>query len=382
MMGHTYDAAILGAGVAGISMAGALADRGWNTVLIDKQTFPRHKVCGEFLSPESLKFLVDFRLDQLVRSLHPSEMDRVRLTSADGVSLETPLPGTALGVSRYVLDNALLQHAQKKKVVVQTGVKVTGVFPWERGYRINVRHKHGQETIEARAVIGAWGRSAQSALRSNLRSTSHKSFIGIKSHFEGMKAEPVVELYFFPGGYLGISPIEGDYFNVSALLTRSAFYDAGKTVLGAIEKAAYLNLKLGQRLADGKSILGTQAAVATVEPSRKQVAWDLVPHIGDAAAVIPPLCGDGMAMALCSSDLCARLAHRFLRGELSLIEWRQQYTTALHREFSRPLWWGGFVEHLLRNPEMSSLLFRLGRFMPGLAYRIVQATRLRGSDVW
>lgn len=192
--------------------------------------------------------------------------------------------------------------------------------------------------------------------------------------------EPVVELYFFPGGYLGVSPVEGNRINVAALLTRTAFHDAGKTVLKAIDSAARLNPALAERLANRRPVPGTQVAVASVSPSRKQVAWGLVPHIGDVAAVIPPLCGDGMAMALRTAELCASFAHRFLCGELSIDEWRKHYSTTLRREFSNPLRWGSLFQLLLGSSTISPLLFRLGQLAPGLAYRMVQVTRLKGSD--
>lgn len=379
MIRHTYDVAIIGAGVAGASMAGALADRGWKTVLIDKSALPRHKVCGEFLSPESREYLTGLGLYTLLKSLGPRELKRVSLTSSDGFSLEIPLPGTALGISRYTFDNALLQHAQMTGTTVCTGMKVTRVHTQEQQYRVEVRDKYGHHTITARAVIGAWGRAPSFRLKNSSRPQSQQPWIGIKAHFEGVETQPAVELYFFPGGYLGVSPVEDNRTNVSALLPRKLFQSSGKSVLGAIKTIIRLNPRLARRLANAIPIPGTETAVVTLQPSWKPVAWGVVPHIGDAAAVIPPLCGDGMAMALRSAELCMGLTDRFLRGEISLGDWCLQYTSMLHREFAYPLRWGNVAENLLTNAPLSSLLFRLGKFSPKLANRIVRETRLGGS---
>jgi choline dehydrogenase-like flavoprotein len=89
------DVAVLGAGMAGSSVAKALADKGWDTLLIDRRPFPRHKVCGEFLSPESRTALQALGLWETVESLGPSPIERVRLVFESGPPLEIPLPGTA-----------------------------------------------------------------------------------------------------------------------------------------------------------------------------------------------------------------------------------------------------------------------------------------------
>lgn len=377
---YHYDAVIVGAGVAGLSMTTALADEGWKVALIDKNRFPRHKVCGEFLSPESRGFLADLGLYQVVAELCPSEMDKVRLTSLDGTSLDIPLTGTALGISRYALENALLQHIQKKGVAVHTGAKVTRVDPVEQGYQVGVRNKFGQQTLVTRAVIGAWGRTPQTILGSSLRLKPRKSWIGVKSHFVGMSTDSAVELHFFPGGYLGVSPIEKGRYNVSAVISHKTFRHAGRTVMDAIKLAAKTNPNIAHVLGHALPIPGTQAAVTKVAPRHNVVAWGLVPHIGDAAAVIPPLCGDGMAMAIRSAALCAHLTDRFLRGEISLNDWRLQYTAMLHREFARPLRWGKVVEKSLTSATLATLLLRLGKFTPKLANRVVRETRLAGLN--
>ncbi|WP_127534375.1 hypothetical protein [Paenibacillus kobensis] len=106
-------------------------------------------------------------------------------------------------------------------------------------------------------------------------------------------------------------------------------------------------------------------------------AWGVVPHIGDAAAVIPPLCGDGMAMGLHAATLCAPMADRYLRGMLTLGGWRAAYEEALRQDFTGPLRWGTLLQSALSNRGLSPLLLQLGRLAPSLAYRFVEATRLR-----
>jgi flavin-dependent dehydrogenase len=377
-MNHIRDVAVLGAGIAGSSLAITLADRGWDTVLIDRQLFPRHKVCGEFLSPESQSTLNTLGLLRTVESLQPSLINKIRLIFSHGEALEITLPGNALGVSRYVLDSALHSEALRSGVQMQTATTVTSVYPNEGGYTIETKQGERRELVKVRAVIAAWGANRRSGLPGYTPIGSvRNTYMGVKSHFAGIDMEPVVELYVFPGGYLGISPIEGGLVNVAALLTRKAFGKTEKTILGMIVAAARRNPKLYQKLAKATPIPGTQAAVAPVNLNRKPLAWDVIPHVGDAALMIPPLCGDGMSIALRSALLCASLADSYLRGDISLTSWQHEYTQSVQREFKGPMRWGRFLQWLFGLPVLPRLLPGLAQLAPGLAFGLVQATRLK-----
>lgn len=383
-MKRIYDAAVLGAGVAGSSVAKALADRGWDTILLDRHTFPRHKVCGEFLSPESQSMLNALDLRGRVESLQPSYITRIRLIMSHGAELDIPLPGTAIGLSRNALDPALHSAAISSGVDVQTQTTVTSVSSVSmsgRTYTIETKREGDTAAFEARAVIAAWGANPRSGLpRHNPDPPARNSYLGVKSHFRGIPMEPVVELYFFSGGYLGLAPIEGGLVNAAALLKREAFRDTDKTIMGMIDAAARRNPKLSVKLAQAVPVLGSQAAVAPVNLSRMPAAWEGIPRVGDASLMVPPLCGDGMSMALRSAGLCAPLADGYLRGEFSLSRWQREYTESIQREFTGPLRWGRLLQSLFSAPVVPRLLMGLAHCAPGLASRMVQATRWKESD--
>jgi len=408
-MQHAKEVAILGAGIAGSTLAKAMADRGWDTVLFDRKIFPRHKVCGEFFSPESQSMLAELGLREVMDSLQPSPIEQARLISSRGDELTIPLPGTALGISRYSLDVALHNSAASAGVQVVTGTTVTKVEQSGQGYMIETRQGEARNSYRVRAVIAAWGANGRSAIldafhederdmhdqavarlqsshqnkqRSRQQNSGQKQadHIGVKSHYGGIEMEPVVELYFFDGGYVGLSPVEGGVVNVAALLKRAAFGSSPKKVSEWIDAACARNSKLQQRLASGSPLPGTQAAVAPVDLKRNALAWDILPQVGDATVMIPPLCGDGMSMALRSAQLCAPIADRYLKGEISLSAWQHEYSRSLHQEFKGPLRWGKIVHTLLDLPVISPRLLQIASRTPGLAYKLVQATRLRERD--
>lgn len=382
-MTHIYDVAVIGAGIAGSVMAKSLADHGWDTVLIDRKSFPRHKVCGEFLSPESLAMFRKLGLREAVTSLKPSAIHRTRLFLSRGKPLEITLPGTAYGVSRYQLDSALHHAVVRSGVQVETETTVTSVKPCDQGYLIETKQHGDVQQYQVRAVIAAWGATGLPGLQSQhprAATTVKGAHLGVKSHYSGIEMKGVVELYFFEGGYLGLSPIEDGLVNVAALLEREAFQHAEKSILGLIEAASQRNPKLAERLSSAQPVLGTQAAVAPVKLTRKPLTWDMFPRLGDAAMMLPPLCGDGMSMALRSAALCAPLASRYLKGEITLAEWERDYTKAIHREFNGPLKWGHLLQGMLAIPYLPHIMLAAAKFTPGLADKFVQATRLKETE--
>ncbi|MWC30714.1 NAD(P)/FAD-dependent oxidoreductase [Paenibacillus sp. MMS18-CY102] len=375
-----HDAIIIGAGVAGASMACALAGQGWDTLLLDRHAFPRHKVCGAFLSPESRQSLTELGLDAVLGELQPAPIPigEIRIAAAQGAPLKLTLPIPAQSVSRYALDLALQTEAHARGAQVRTGSTVTAISQTLGGWQVTVRSRdQGSYTLEARAVIGAWGRTAPAGL-SNQAVERSKLFMGLRTELSGVPAEAAVELYFFPGGYVGLVPSgnEAGLANAAALVTPEAFRRCGQSAAGVIAEAARVVPALNKRLLGAEPVVGT-AAAAPVELDRRPLAWGIVPHIGDAAAVIPPLCGDGMAMGLHAVTVCAPMVDRYLRGTLTVGGWRAAYNVALTRDFAGPLWWGGLLQAGLGIRGLSPVLLRLGRAMPSLAYRFVEATRLR-----
>ncbi|PWV97410.1 FAD binding domain-containing protein [Paenibacillus cellulosilyticus] len=433
-----HDVIVIGAGIAGASTACAMAARGWNTLLIDRHSFPRHKVCGEFLSPESARSLADLGLAQvLVEQVPaPEPIERIRLAAALGKPLELRLRTPAQSISRYALDYALQQEALRRGAEVRTSVTVRGIVRVADGWRVSIRSReHGEMEMMARVVIGAWGRNApaewleagmepesvglvkdeepdrlrvgagafrrgglgrhgrqpeprgQTDWRGRLSGGSgaeagsggtgrNKRLLGVRTLLSGVPSEQVVELFFFRGGYLGLVPAGDGLANAAALVTPEAFAAAGQSAAAVLDAAARQVPALARRLRDAQPVAGTTAATPVVL-TREPRAWGIVPHVGDAASVIPPLCGDGMAMGLHAAALCAPLADQYLRGTLSLTEWRTAYTEALQRDFAGPLRWGLRLQAGLGSKALSALLLGLGRLAPSMAYRLVEATRLQ-----
>jgi len=378
-MEQIMDAVVIGGGIAGCSLAKQLADLGWRTLLLDRQVFPRHKTCGEFLSPESQEMLSKLGLDDVMESLEPQKISKARLIFADGGTVEVPLPGTAWGISRYKLDVALHEAIVRAGASVRTGMTVTSIKQYEEGYEVKIKKRGIDTIIQARTVYAAWGshRHANIFEEPYILDSNKHSYVGIKSHYSGMHTDLVTELYFVKGGYVGISPVENGYSNVAALLDKEVVKGAGTSVPAIFESVSRGNPHLVERMKHAVPIAGTQASIAPVHLSLHPLAWHVIPHLGDAAVVIPPLCGDGMSIALRSSYLCCALADRYLRGEISLSRWKEEYTQAIQHEFGGLIRRGRLAHTLCSKPQVTRWFPSAVRLYPPLGKYFVKATRLK-----
>lgn len=377
------DVVVVGAGPAGSTLAVALARKGWDVLLIEREAFPRHKVCGEFLSPDAQDTLHQLGLLRHLTTLAPVPLTHANLITPAGTALRTALPGQAWGLSRYAMDAALAAAARRQGATLWTGTTVTAWQARGNYYDVQLRGAGQAATITARAVIVACGRHSLAGLpprtAASKRLSGWRRCVGVKGHYTGIKMPPQVELFLFAGGYVGINPIEGERANVCMLIDYQGFVRAGKSVAGVIAAVARWNGAFGRRLNGARPVPGTASAVAPVDTERCAAAWAGLPCLGDTAAMIPPLCGDGIAMALRSAMLCAPLADAFMRGRLTLAAWEQAYTSAWQREFRRRLCLGRWLQNLLGRRGVRDVLLGLGQRLPAVADYLVRATRDAGK---
>lgn len=378
----TCDAVVVGAGLAGSTLAAALASHGWDVLLIERDRLPRHKVCGEFLSPEAQGSLRTLGLYQEVAALEPVALQAAHLVSARGRAVQVALPGTAWGVSRHGLDAALAAGAVASGARLWQAATVTRCErePSSRGggWQLHVRRADGPVTVRARAALVACGRHSAAGLPPHASppdTQARARYVGVKCHYEDVSMPARVELYFFRGGYAGINRVEGGRANLCLLASYEAFAAAGRSVSALIGAAAEWNEALAERLHGARPLPATECAVAPVDTHRPARPWDDVPCLGDTATMIPPLCGDGMAMALRSAELCAPLAHAYLQGQLSVDDWSAAYCAAWHREFDGRLRAGRLLQRVLERPLWADGMLRIGKQLPELATYFVYATR-------
>lgn len=375
------DVIVIGAGVAGTSCALQLAKQGHQTILLDRQAFPRHKTCGEFMSPETREMLNDLGVERLVQEVNPTIMDHAKIVMPHGGEITAPLPGQATGISRYELDRLLHEKAISMGVEIVTGITVTNIHKHgEHLYEVNT--KQGKESVryEARVVIGAYGTKRPQGVGSPEGYRDDTVYVGVKSHYSGLNVNSRVELYFCTGGYVGISPIENGTVNVAALLSLDSVRGSGKSVPDILRAASRTNKRLAERMAEAESVPGTQVSIAPLRLSNIPEPWSQYPHIGDAMLMLPPLCGDGMSVALRSAWLCSGWTNKYLNEEISFDEWKQQYTDQANRTFGQLVRRARRIQNLAF-ARINRFYPGIARMVPGLASYVVKATRLSEMNI-
>ena len=382
-----FDVAIAGAGLAGASLALRLARAGARVALLDASTFPRPKLCGEFLSGEGAEALGRLGLGDDLDRLGARPIDRVRLSTPRGFVLEAEVggPGGAggLALSRWALDALLVERARTAGATVFEGCRVAGAVV-EGGRVVGLRARRSGEradfTLRAALVVAADGRGSalvrQTGItRARSRLPTRPPLVGLKRHLHVLDPEAdepagAVGLHLVPGGYGGTCRVEGSVTNFCALAPASILAEHR----GDLDRAAIAYFgqnKILARLFTASEPAGPWKTVAgvRVEVSRPRLPGIL--YVGDCQGTVDPLGGQGMTMALLAAEMLAP----FALGAVS--DGREGATPSLQgavqrawrRRFDRRVNLCRLYHHALVRPRLIGLLGT----SRGLAPRLVSA---------
>ena len=360
--GTGYDLIVVGAGPAGCACAITAARVGAKVLLLEKDRFPRHKVCGEFVSGESLT-LLDSLLAGHARTKHNfaayPEIGGARIF-LEGKIASLPLFPPARSIPRFDLDAALLQCARSAGVhaeesVVVRRVEHNGVF---------TVYSDGPG-FSGKAIVNCSGRWSQ---LTQYDATGKEKWIGLKAHFSETQPASSVDLYYFPGGYCGVLPVSHDAVNVCAMVRA----DTARS----LEEVFVALPPLWDRSRDWTQLFPT----ITTSPLyfRRLVTCDQGMILaGDAAGFIDPFAGDGISLALQSGALAAESLTGFLQGKISLAQAQLQYNDAYLRRLASAFRNATRLRKLLAAPAwLRSMLMGVVGARP-VARTIVRGTRAR-----
>ena len=377
-----HDVIIAGGGPAGASAAIHLAHGGARVLLIEQKKFPRAKLCGEFISPECQTHFEKLGVADALISSGPALLDETVFYSSKGHHVAVPSKWfgsgrSAFGLSRAVMDEILLRRAQDNGVVVHEGVSITEpVLDGHRVVGVRVKIDGGLQDYCAPLTIDATGRARIVSRKIGQANGKGKrpSLVAFKAHLKQTRvAAGSCEIYFYPGGYGGLSTVEAGTSNLCFIIAAKSVKRCNsdpnvvlREILMMNRRAAY-TLENAQVCSDWLSASWERFGRQRPSPAPGLLA------IGDSAAFIDPFTGSGMLMAFESGELVAQTILRRQNDSLASLE--ADYTKAYRRTFDARLRICG----LLRRAAFSPRLADLGVAICGSSDRVrnllVRATR-------
>ncbi|WP_438989413.1 NAD(P)/FAD-dependent oxidoreductase [Polaribacter sp.] len=364
-----YDIVIVGGGLAGLCNAIHLSKFDKKVLLIEKNNYPKHKVCGEYISNEVLPYLEFLNVNPF--NFGAVKIDDFQLSTTKNKVITAKLPLGGFGISRYTLDFELYKKAKENGVeILQDQV-------------ININFKKDVFTVEtkennsftSKICIGAFGKRSLLDIKFERDFIKKKSpYLGVKIHVKGNFPKNKVALHNFKGGYCGVSKVENDVINLCYITNFSSF-KKHKNITDFQENVVFKNTFLKEMFQNASPIWKQPLSISQISFEPKKPVENHIIMSGDAAGMIHPLCGNGMSMAIQSAQIASKLILNYLNDKL---ESRKQFENLYIRQWNKQFNWrlkaGHFIAMLFRKDKIASFLLSILKRMPFLLPLIIKQT--------
>jgi len=363
------DVIIVGGGLAGLVSAIHLSKHGIEVLVIEKNSYPKHKVCGEYISNEVLPYLQSLGVDPL--KLGAKKINRFMLSTPKNKVIETKLPLGGFGISRFTLDFTLAKKAKDNGVTIIQDI-VTDIKYLNGEFRVVTKNSG---SYRAKITIGAHGKRSVVDVTLNRNFIKNKSpFLAVKSHLKGSFPDDLVALHNFKGGYCGLSKVENNYINACYIADFKSFQKF-KNIQNFQKEVLYKNSFLKTIFENSEPVFSKPLTISQLSFSSKEPVEQHILMCGDSAGMIHPLSGNGMSMAIRSAQMVSQLIINYFTGTIkSRMILEKIYEQAWNDEFKKRLKTGHIIASLFKMNHFSELmLFGLKSF-PSLLPKIIKQT--------
>lgn len=362
------DVIIIGGGLAGLTGAIHLSKKGLNVILIEKSEYPRHKVCGEYISNEILPYLLWLDIDVL--QFNPEKISTFEFTTQNGKIARTKLPLGGFGISRYMLDHILYQKALSNGCIILKET-VTDISFDNDEFSVTILN----QILSSKLVLGAFGK------RSNIDQFLSRDFItkkspwlAVKAHYSGEIPNDIVALHNFNGGYCGVSKVENNIINICYLADYATFKKY-KNIEEYQKNVLYKNKHLKSVFENSTLLFDKPLTISQISFDKKQPVENHILMIGDSAGLIHPMCGNGMAMAIHSAKIASEMILDYHSGKIesrNLLE--KSYAKQWKKNFSKRLLMGRLLAKILTNKTITNGFVAIVARLPLVLSQIIKQT--------
>ncbi len=366
-----YDIAIVGGGLSGLISSILLSRNGFSVVLLEKNEYPFHRVCGEYISNEVIPFLEEH--DLYPSAFSPAKIDKLTISSTKGSSFHTDLDLGGFGISRFTYDEWLASMAKNSGVELYEQTMVSSIEQRETFWRISTSSK---DVFESKVVISAHGKRSKIDQKLNRPFLQkHSPYVGVKYHVKTDYPSDTISLHNFKGGYCGFSKIEKDLYNICYLTHRDQLKEAGS--LASFESNVLLkNPHLMSLWENSEFVFNKPEVINEISFKPKALIHEGILMVGDAAGMITPLAGNGMAMAIRSAAILSNVIRdNHTNNSFDLQKIYSDYENHWNSYFKKRLWKGRQIQRLFFGSSASSSVAVItGKLFSNITRSIIRQT--------
>ena len=363
-----YDVIVIGGGLAGLTAAITAARMGLKTAVFEKGTYPKHKVCGEYISSEILPILEELNIS--LDSVRPIWISKFALRYHEEKPILVDLPLGGFSIRRFTIDKLFFENAKNNGVHIFPNKKVSDLHFQNDSFTIMTADRM---SFQARFVIGAFGK------RSNIDHVLDRSYVkkngpffGVKYHITASIDPAQVSLIQFNGGYCGLSMVENNDINVCYLGKTSELRRQGS--IAAFEETFLHSNPLLKSVLENKKPNNRALTISNLSFAQKEEVKDHILMAGDAGGMISPLCGNGMAMAIQGGYHLSKLISRHFHENENRICIEKAYERYWKKTFQSRLWWGRQLQRVMLQPALAGAAYRFLKRYPAILENTIQRT--------
>lgn len=369
----SFTVALIGGGLAGLSLSILLSKAGYKTILFEKEKYPFHKVCGEYISMESCDFIECLGLN--LSKLDLPTIKKLIVSSPNGNLIQSDLDVGGFGISRYFFDNELKKIAVENGVIICEETKVNDII--FNNETFIVKYNGGQ--ISSSVVAASFGKRSNLDVKWKRDFIQKKvgklnNYIGVKYHVKNNFRDDTIALHNFKNGYCGFSKIENDECCLCYLTTAKNLKDNHNSIKEMEENILLKNPFLKKIFSESEFLFKEPVTISQISFDKKSPVENHILMLGDAAGLITPLCGNGMSIAFHSSKIAFDQINLFLQNKISRRKMELDYAEQWEKNFEKQLKKGRRIQYFFGKERLTNLFVQWLKPFPFIIRRLVKAT--------